>query len=284
MSDESDNLPVNWPKHAASVANNFINKISKAVGTWYEPTHKRRSAKADAAAKKIVLESALESELQIRAFKRMMHEEERKQINMEAVIEASYEHIEDTAKPEQLDDDWLIDFFDKAKKISDKQMQALWGKVLAGETNTPGTYTKATLQTVALLEKADADLFATLCRFVVVVWDVPLAFVFDYKAPIYTDLDIHFDTLHHLDDLGLLSFDPNETVSRNGLPTFFEMRYGGSTFNCATASDFVLPVGHVVLTKTGEQLFGLSNAHPVDGFMDYLSKRWEASRIALHPA
>jgi hypothetical protein len=46
--------------------------------------------------------------------------------------------LTEAATPEKLEDDWITNFFDKCRLISDEEMQTLWSKVLAGEANAPG--------------------------------------------------------------------------------------------------------------------------------------------------
>jgi hypothetical protein len=135
-------------REVTALANRFIDKISSAVGTLYEPVHIKRMAKAQAYAKIIEANAKGMTKLQKRAVDRRMHEEERNQANMEAITTQAAKQLEHTAKPEELDDDWIIDFFGHARKVSDKHMQSLWAKILVGEANEPKSFAKVTLQTV----------------------------------------------------------------------------------------------------------------------------------------
>ncbi|MFC1592622.1 DUF2806 domain-containing protein [Chloroflexota bacterium] len=47
--------------------------------------------------------------------------------------------------------------------ISDDDMQMLWSRILAGESNSPGTYSKRTINALASFDKVDAELFTKLC-------------------------------------------------------------------------------------------------------------------------
>ena len=44
-------------------------------------------------------------------------------------------------------------------------MQILWARVLAGEANAPGTYSKRTVNLLSDFDKSDAELFTKLCGF-----------------------------------------------------------------------------------------------------------------------
>ena len=46
-------------------------------------------------------------------------------------------------------------------------MQTLWARVLASEAETPGSYSKRALELLSVLEKQEAHLFTSACRFVV---------------------------------------------------------------------------------------------------------------------
>ena len=182
----------------------LIEKISKLVEGIAAPFQIRRVAKAEAEAAVIKAQSQIEiTDLQRRAVQRWIGEETRHQKNMEDITAESIPHLSDDANPDAMDDDWIANFFDKCRIISDKEMQSLWSRVLAGEANTPGTYSKRTVNFVSELDKNDANLFTKLCRF---CWNigymVPL--VFNFEAEIYNRNGIDFDALRHLEGIGVL--------------------------------------------------------------------------------
>jgi hypothetical protein len=92
-----------------------------------------------------------------RALERLAAEETKKQNNLETI----YETIE------QMDDDWIVFHSEKARLVSDDEMQTLWARVMASEAEAPGSYSKRTLETLSVLEKVEAHLFTSVCRFIV---------------------------------------------------------------------------------------------------------------------
>ena len=64
--------------------------------------------------------------------------------------------LEGDAKPDEIDNDWMTRFFEASKLVSDKEMQSLWARLLAGEANKSGTFSKRTIDQVPNLEKSDA--------------------------------------------------------------------------------------------------------------------------------
>ena len=112
--------------------NKLVDKISNACGIFYEPIRKVRQAKAKVEVKKIQALGDIElSEIQQRAMNRIIHEETIKQENIENITRLALPHVEDSASPDEVDNDWLHNFFEKSKLISDEEMQILWAKVLA---------------------------------------------------------------------------------------------------------------------------------------------------------
>lgn len=68
---------------------------------------------------------------------RLFAEEAKKQANIEAITLKALPDVKPEAKTEGVEDDWIANFFDKCRLISDEQMQSLWARILAGEANSP---------------------------------------------------------------------------------------------------------------------------------------------------
>lgn len=103
--------------------------------------------------------------MQHRALKRFLAEEENRQRNIESIIQKAIPNVHEDAKPEQIEDDWLVNFFDKCRLISEQEMQRLWSRLLAGEANAAGRFSKRTLGLLATLESTDAHLLQKLRTF-----------------------------------------------------------------------------------------------------------------------
>ena len=257
-------------------ATTLIEKISDAVGVIYEPIRERRSAKARADADRIMAESEIEiTDLQRRARWRRMEEDEKHQKNMEDITAKSLPDLKEDAQPESMDNDWAANFFDKARLVSDEEMQSLWARVLAGEANTPGTYSKRTVNFLTDLDRAEATLFTKLCGFVWMIGDiVPL--VFHDSAEIYNRHGINFGSLDHLDSIGLVQFGKMMSFSAK-IPKRFPVAYYGRrlTLEMPNDADNSLPIGTVTLTRTGRELAPLCGSQPVGGFWEYVRDQWK---------
>jgi hypothetical protein len=261
----------------------LIEKISDAVGGVFKPYQIRRVAQAEAEAEKIHEVSRLEvTDLQRRALHRFVYEEPQKQANIEGITQLALPEVTEQGKPEELEKDWIADFFDKCRLISNEEMQQLWAKVLAGEANNPGSYSKRTITLLSTLDKSDAELFQRFCS---VIWTfgptnlVPL--IFDPKAKIYMDLGLTFVSLTHLNDLGLINFNSIMGISNNGLPQKVLVWYYGNPvgLHFPKPEKNTLNFGHAMLTKAGHQLAPICASKPGVGFLEYVLEVWNKQGV-----
>jgi Protein of unknown function (DUF2806) len=259
----------------------LIERVSDGIGGLARPWQTRRVAKAEAEAAKIAVLADIEiTEIQRRAQIRLIREEGIKQQNMEHIVAGALPELSSGARPEDIDNDWFAHFFERSRIVSDSQMQSLWSRILAGEANAPGSFSKRTLDTVATLEKSEAALFTQLCAF---CWrldeDVLTPFVFDDEHPVYTDHGITFDTLMHLNNIGLVTFTPAMSVSKRKLPNTLKASYFDKAVELVFPDDYHLDIGNVIFTKTGEELAPIAGAAPVDQFFQYVVSHWREMNL-----
>lgn len=279
MADQNNSL-INLG-NLAEPAKVLIEKISDAVGGVFKPYQIRRVAQAEAEADKIQAVSKIEiTELQQRALNRFLLEEALKQNNIENITRKALPAINATAQPKNIEDDWIVDFFDKSRLISDEGMQDLWSRVLAGEANAPGTYTKRTIHLLASLDKNDAILFTKLCSFIWIIGNqVPL--IFDSQNDLYAKNGINFSALKHLDSIGLISFESLSGYVRQGFDKKIKIAYGNKIINLELTKekDNELSIGHAIFTDVGLQLAALCKAPVVDGIVEYALAEWAKAGI-----
>ncbi len=178
MSDSTSLVNIGELSRPATV---LIEKISDAIGGVFQPWQIRRVAEAEADAEKIKAVTQIEiTNLHHRALQRFIIEEAKKQNNIESITAKALPLLEEKAQPQNVEDDWITNFFDRCRLISDEEMQMLWSKLLAGEANSPGKYSKRTVNLLASLDKTEAHLFTQLCTFCWVIYDAS-ALVFDLE-------------------------------------------------------------------------------------------------------
>ncbi len=87
----------------------------------------------------------------------------RKQQNMEAIIQKTLAYCSESDVVNKTDQDWFNSFISLAEDISNKTMQDLWAKILAGEIYQSGTYSLKALQVFRNMSIGDAKLLAKAC-------------------------------------------------------------------------------------------------------------------------
>lgn len=270
----------------AEPATRLIDKVSDAVGGIAKPFQIVRVARAEADAELIRAKARIQvMELEERALNRFVAEETKKQVNIESITAKALPEVTDEADPELMEDDWITNFFDKSRLISDEDMQTLWACILAGEANSPGTYSKRTVDLLASLDKRDAELFRSLCGFAFHIGDItPL--IYDVEANIYNEHGVDFNSASHLDSLGLVHFGAIGGYVKRGFPEEGYVHYYGEPiwigFEGAGPND--LKVGNVLLTQAGQQLAPISGSRPVEGFVDYVRERWRSFGHKVDPS
>ena len=218
------------------------------------------------------------AELQRRAAARIINEEMTKQENIESITAKAAQQVNDDARPEDIEDDWITNFFDKCRIVSDEDMQQLWAHILAGESNHPGSFSRRTVNLVADLDKRDAALFQSLCQFVWILGSGFRPLIFDTDDEIYPRNGITFATLVQLETLGLINFDPLAGFAVIATSKQMTASYCGKSVILALPEgkdkDYRLSQGRVILTQAGRELLGICRVPGVDGFFDYVYDKW----------
>lgn len=266
-------------------ATELVKRVSDAVGGILKPWQTERVAKAEAKADRIkTLEGIKTSQLGYRAIKRFYNEEIQKQKNIENITTKSLPKLLPQAKPENIEKDWIVNFFDKSRIVSDEDMQSLWAKILAGEANSPGKFSKRTINFMASLDKKDAEMFTKLCNF---GWNVggltPL--IYDSDNKIYTDNGINFGNLNHMSSVGLISFETLTGYRRLGLKQKGVITYGKNIvmIEFQKDKDNEIDIGKVLLTSIGQELSVICEKTEIQGFVDYVIDHLKPKVLNIYP-
>ncbi len=257
----------------------LINKVSDAMGGIARPYQIERVAKAEAKAAMIRAESEIEiGDLQFRAATRFVQEETRKQLNMENITRKALPLLTDDASPQDMEDDWILNFFDKSRLFSDEEMQELWARILAGEANTPGTFSRRTINIMSDMEKRDADMFRRLCRF---LWTFngEKAIIFFVRDDMYKGNGLSFQDVSDLASLGLIALSEDmvfkdEANASNILATYFSEQ-ARIVLKKVSDSDHMFICGDVMPTEAGRQLASICDTTPINGMFQHTCEKWQ---------
>lgn len=139
-------------------------------------------------------------------YKKLVKQEQRKR----DIASKAFEYIKDNAHPEKIDEDWLEFFFEKAKLVSNKDMQLIWAKLLAEEANEPGKISPSLLHTISVMRYEQAEFFCHISRFALKGFKEEYAHLLLFVASnreVYEKLDITPRKLKELERLGLVECD-----------------------------------------------------------------------------
>lgn len=272
----------------AKPATVLVEKICNAVGVLYQPTGIRRKASAEADAKRTMALADLD--IADRTMQRLLHQEERKQANIESITAQAIQALPNEASTEALSEDWVAHFFKQCDTVSDKDMQSLWARLLAGEATSPGRFSKRTVDCVASFDVKDAVLFSTIAQF---VWnfldEAPLfsgatPLIYDWNEKVYKDQGINFSSLSHLAAIGLITYsgagggyirtweDGDGLTTYQNTPLMLE-------FDAARPNS--IEVGSCLLTSVGVELFPICGAKHNPAFYEFILNRWVSQGIRV---
>ena len=182
-----------------------IESIDLQQRTTKEETQRQKNmAEAEAA---IIQAEAEVTNRQRRGARRWLAELGRQQENIENTITKAIPQLNEDADPNDVEDDWIIKFFDKCRLITDDKMQDLWASILAGEANRAGSYSPKALTTLADMDQKGLILFNAFCSFCIVYLEDPIAFQYrksssnfkirDARVPIITGSNAFSGNFQH---------------------------------------------------------------------------------------
>ena len=204
-----------------------------------------------------------------------------------AIGAVAEENASEAADPKAVDSDWRTAFVRNARGVTSEQMQAFWGKVLAEEINTPGSFSIQTVNILADMNRADAEMFATLCRFSMSIYS-PLEgesatlLVFDLNDEIYKNAGLIFNDIQDLESLGLISEGSyglggtraSSDVSTGSVALF---GYGSEQFFVHSNPDQRVDLGTISFTRAGRELRRVVDAPEDPDFLRYVLDHWGRS-------
>lgn len=126
----------------------------------------------------------------------------RKEINVvKSVLHAENELKEDPTPPadKKIEADWLYRWRDCAGSVSADELQAIWGRILAGELKSPGSYSYRLLEFVKNLTKDEAQLIEKIAPFVIA------DFIAKNPESALADENLSFTTFLVLQELGVVA-------------------------------------------------------------------------------
>lgn len=256
----------------ADVANNLIDKVSAAVG-WVA-NHQTPS--------KIAVNTYIQ-EIQNSSYdpltKAALISQAKKSIkeycNQQNVLEFAMRSLVPTARPEEVDEDWLTQFMDKARLVSTEEFQMLWGNLLAQECNAPGSIPKSLLHIMEQMDRVMANAFMVITS--LSVWYIDQGEPFwtpvitgAHFDSYYRSLGITYDNLIDLQSVGLIKMDfgiAESSYVQTFDPSFRNIHYHDQVY-VVPENHTEFPVGNVIYTGAGNALCRAITPKKIEGFFE----------------
>lgn len=125
----------------------------------------------------------------------------RKEVNVtKAIMHAESELADDPDEPpaSSVEEDWLFRWRDSAGAVSSDELQHLWGRVLAGEVKSPGSFSLRTVEFLRNISQSEAQSIERLST--ILVGD----FIYRDDSAL-SSAGVDFKFLLSMQDLGLIS-------------------------------------------------------------------------------
>ncbi len=250
----------------------------------------------------------------------------REQVNLDQIVFKAAEDLKKNPSPKDernlgskktINDDFLTAFEKEASQKSTEEMQAHFGKVLAGEIRSPGSFSIRSLKILGQMDQSVAMLFAKFCSCCIVA-NIPRLELISrlIKEPIshfqpevskildarvcsmggspgqnsLQKFHLSFDQLNTLQEYGLIIADYNSwfdygmAVPLEGsgiLLSFYHASFDWLLLPMEGYQKGELRVPGVALTNTGKEIFPIVPITPMEEYTVELKKYFEGQKLKM---
>ncbi|ALB56169.1 Membrane-fusion protein [Cronobacter universalis NCTC 9529] len=177
---------------------------------------------------------------------------------------------------EQIEDDWLYRWRDSASTSSSEKLQELWGRILAGEMKSPGSYSLRTIDFIKNLTQKEATQIQKLFSFVFfgnIIKNKEIGEDFNNE---YLKEQLRFGFLSEMQALGVIS-----GVESFGLTSTFKSLKEEEFYHFYIYNDKVMQITHndpkkelilgvIILTPLGHELRSLCPVTIDSTYLNYV--------------
>jgi hypothetical protein len=208
--------------------------------------------------------------------KKIIHDSLINEVNIgKAILQAEEAIINDTElvledSNNKVDGDWLNSWQDYAKNITADNMQQLWGKLLAGEMKSPGSYSLRTLQFIYCLSKKEAEEISHLATYQIedfIIKNIPLT-MNEKLFPYFLKME-EFGIIQGVSGIKL----NRQILSTDKLKYINQLQYGKTTILIKHNNpEKILNLEACPLTSLGQELLSLCKFQNNEKYLDKVVK------------
>lgn len=255
----------------------LIEVVSSGIGKAYEPTHIKRTAKAKAEEINLISEAIDKNialpveykngnitvdaqniqELMVRAQNRVLFQEIRKQKNIESIVEKAYIELkeEKDVSSEEVDQDWIIRFFNSIEDISEENMQKIWAKILVGEIKKPKSFSKRTLEALKNISKDEAEIFEKVSKGII-------CDALSDKEYLFKNLGITYGDIYLLSQCNLMGITLMTNTIKLEKTKYEIQKFKDFSIFAYGKETMTLNYTGYPLTKIGEEIISILDINP----------------------
>lgn len=248
-------------------ATRLIEVVSGGIASLYEPTRIIREAKAEATAliesAKLIEKTDFPEDVK-RAMLKKVGLEMEAQKNLDDITKKAIPFLSQESNPEAIQSDWLARFRGNCEFVDDEEIQSMWASILAGESNNQGSVSKATLNILGNLSKADAANFTTLASGCFEDGEgtyIPLVLPDGLGSSVYKKLGFRPRNFQALAELGLIHYNAVSGFGNDQYPHTARLGYFNKIveFKISDKEGFHrFEFGDIALTRSGQELVKFS--------------------------
>ena len=195
-----------------------------------------------------------------------------------------------------INDDWLNAFETEARQKSTEEMQAFFGKILAGEIRKPGSYSTRTVKILGSLDQNIANHFVKLSSMCISQFQRSVVFALGGNAGsnALQEYELGFATLNLLNEQGLIISDYNSwwefipCVALPGdgqqavcIPLSYQGRHWILMPKSNTEVGKKLRIDGVALTQSGRELLTIVKIQPMDSYSKEIAQFFEKNGFRM---
>jgi len=216
-------------------------------------------------------------------FKKLVKEERRKK----DIASKALDFLNDSAKPHEVEVDWLEFFFEKAKLVTNNEMQLIWARLLAEEANEPGKISLSLLHAISVMRFEQAQFFCKISQYAPRTFGKtdanPLLFI-NTNHEAYEDQGITFSKLRELERLGLVecNFEREYVFEKKKVLVF-----GNKSLDVRGDPEYSnkIKAGNVIFTQDGQVLYDIIDhtyKQHRKGIFEFAIRRFKARNCRVY--
>lgn len=248
--------------HWGQAAANFTGMLKDSMSVFVEPAKMKRIHKAEMEIREDDLRQACrleEMSIRERARLRALKTELRRQANLEEIGTRALNMLSETATPECIDVDWINTFASCAEDVGEDELKSLWASILSNEAQSPGKYSKRTLNALKNFDVKDCKMCEEIAPYMFEIFEKEGAF-----CGMFWDKEIQekipYSTASHLESIGIIyqstlgitfTAHPGENVL---------IKYQNEKNKFVNSTDKDVEIGDLIgITEAGKQIISIIN-------------------------